>query len=167
MGGGFARYSTDMLWKVPHFEKMLYDNAQLVSLYSEAFRITKDPLYSRVVTETLAFIERSLTSPEGVFYSSLDADSEGEEGKFYTWSEDELKDVLGENLEFTSQVFGIDKSGYWENGRYILLINNGIEAAAERSGLSVPELFKLSMRSNPGSTTAEKSGYRPILTPRS
>lgn len=96
VGGGFARYSTDALWKVPHFEKMLYDNAQLVSLYAEAFRITQDPLYARVVKETLAFIQAELTSPDGVFYASLDADSEGEEGKYYTWTETELREALGE-----------------------------------------------------------------------
>ena len=142
VGGGFARYSTDSHWKVPHFEKMLYDNAQLVSLYSEAFRITKDALYSQVVLETLAFIEKSLTSPEGVFYSSLDADSEGEEGKYYTWSEDELIDALGDKYEFARKIFSIDQDGYWKDGRYILLINNDIKAVAERFGLSMPELLK-------------------------
>jgi hypothetical protein len=143
VGGGFARYSTDSHWKVPHFEKMLYDNAQLVSLYSEAFRVTKNPLYSKVVFETLAFIEKSLTSPEDAFYSSLDADSEGEEGKYYTWSEDELKDALGDKYESARQIFSIDQDGYWKDGRYILLINNDIKVIAEKLGLSVNELFKI------------------------
>ena len=96
VGGGFARYSTDPDWQVPHFEKMLYDNAQLVGLYARAYQLTGDPLYKKVVYETTGFLKREMTSEEGGFYSSYDADSEGEEGKFYVWSEQELIDVLGD-----------------------------------------------------------------------
>ena len=109
LGGGFHRYSTERTWTVPHFEKMLYDNGQLVELYAEAFRADPDPLYRRVVAETLAFVARDMTSPEGVFYSALDADTEGEEGKYYVWTGDEIAKVLGNaaDTEFMKTVYGV------------------------------------------------------------
>ena len=111
VGGGFSRYATDANWHAPHFEKMLYDNAQLVSLYSHAFQLTKNPLYKKIVYETIAFVKRELTSAEGGFFSSLDADSEGEEGKFYVWSENEIKDILGSDAAIFSDYFGISNQG--------------------------------------------------------
>jgi uncharacterized protein YyaL (SSP411 family) len=99
LGGGFHRYSTERTWTVPHFEKMLYDNAQLVELYSEAYRATPDPLYKRVVAESLSFVAREMTSPDGAFYSALDADSNGVEGEFYVWTPEELKAVLGADAD--------------------------------------------------------------------
>ncbi|MEO6905189.1 MAG: thioredoxin domain-containing protein, partial [Ginsengibacter sp.] len=125
IGGGFSRYATDSKWHVPHFEKMLYDNAQLVSLYSHAFQVTKNPLYKKVVYETLDFITRELTSKEGGFYSSLDADSEGEEGKYYVWSEKEIKRVLKDDAIFYSDYYGISQSGNWEDDKNIPDINYG------------------------------------------
>src|SRR5262245_41534602 len=95
VGGGFHRYSTERTWTVPHFEKMLYDNGQLAELYSEAFRVDPDPLYKRTVAGMLAFVKRELTSPDGAFYSALDADSNGKEGEFYVWTADEIQQVLG------------------------------------------------------------------------
>jgi uncharacterized protein YyaL (SSP411 family) len=121
LGGGFARYSTDTNWMVPHFEKMLYDNAQLVSLYSHAYQVNQNPNYRDVIQETLAFITVEFTSPEGGFYSSLDADSEGEEGKFYAWTKAEIENLLGKKsallfLEF----YNISDSGNWDAGKNIL-----------------------------------------------
>lgn len=120
IGGGFARYSTDILWKVPHFEKMLYDNAQLVSLYSSAFQVTKDPRYRSIVYETLGFIERELASKEGGFYSSLDADSDGEEGRYYTWYLEEFEKLLGTDALLIADFFHMTSGGNWENGKNVL-----------------------------------------------
>ena len=114
IGGGFARYSTDNIWKVPHFEKMLYDNAQLVSLYSNAFKVTGNVRYKQIVYETLEFIQREMTDESGGFYSSLDADSEGEEGKFYIWERTEIEKLLGNNSELFCDYFNISKVGNWE-----------------------------------------------------
>ncbi|TRX72407.1 thioredoxin domain-containing protein [Carboxylicivirga sp. M1479] len=130
-GGGFARYSVDERWFAPHFEKMLYDNAQLVSLYSNAYKTSGNELYKRVVDETLDFVTRELTSDEGVFYSALDADSEGEEGLFYVWSYDELKELLGDNEPFF-KYFNITKKGNWEANRNILHGDITREAYAQK-----------------------------------
>jgi hypothetical protein len=121
IGGGFARYSTDDIWKVPHFEKMLYDNAQLVSLYSNAYKITGNDLYKNIVYETLEFIEREMTDESGGFYSSLDADSEGEEGKYYVWTKQEIENLLGESSEIFCDYYSVTSIGNWE-GNNILFI---------------------------------------------
>jgi uncharacterized protein YyaL (SSP411 family) len=133
LGGGFARYSVDAQWLVPHFEKMLYDNAQLVSVYAEAYAQTGRPRYREVVRETLAFVERELTSPEGSFYSALDADSEGEEGKFYVWRADEF-DALGEDAPLAKTYFGVSAAGNFE-GRNVLYLPHPPAVVAERFGL--------------------------------
>lgn len=108
LGGGFARYSVDGYWEIPHFEKMLYDNGQLVSLYSDAYRVTKNERYKDVVYETLAFVERELSDASGGFYSALDADSEGEEGKFYVWTITELQNLLGADLKAFTEVYNVE-----------------------------------------------------------
>jgi hypothetical protein len=113
IGGGFSRYSTDVNWKAPHFEKMLYDNAQLVSLYSHAYQLTKNSLYKKAVYETLYFIETKLTSPETAFYSSLDADSEGEEGKYYVWTYSKIESILGSDTTIFTDYYNISKGGNW------------------------------------------------------
>jgi uncharacterized protein YyaL (SSP411 family) len=125
LGGGFSRYATDSKWHAPHFEKMLYDNAQLVSLYSHAFQVTKNPLYKKVVYETLDFVQRELTSPEDGFYSSLDADSEGEEGKYYVWTEEQIKEILKEDAPLFIDHYGITAEGNWEEGKNIPDVNYG------------------------------------------
>jgi uncharacterized protein YyaL (SSP411 family) len=139
LGGGFARYSTDHLWKVPHFEKMLYDNAQLVSLYAEAYRINKNNLYKEVVYETLAFVKRELCSGEGVFYSALDADSEGEEGKYYVWTKEELKRICGSDFPLVEAYYNINETGFWEHDNYILLREKELDEICVELGLAAPD----------------------------
>jgi uncharacterized protein YyaL (SSP411 family) len=120
VGGGWARYSVDAEWLVPHFEKMLYDNGQLLSLYSEAYQVTREPLYREVVFQTVNWVRRELTNPEGGFYSSLDADSEGKEGKFYVWTREELQAILGDEEPLASAYYQCTGLGNWEHGRNIL-----------------------------------------------
>lgn len=114
IGGGFARYSVDGLWHVPHFEKMLYDNAQLVSLYSEAYQYHPNDLFKNVVYETLEWVNREMLSPGGGFYSALDADSEGVEGRFYTFTRSELAGLLEEDEEMFSLYYNVTENGNWE-----------------------------------------------------
>lgn len=121
IGGGFARYSVDMLWKVPHFEKMMYDNGQLVSLYTKAYQIFKKPLYKRIVHQTIEWLEREMTDESGAFYSALDADSEGVEGKFYVWTVEELEKTLGKDFAWVRILYEVNQNGHWEEGNYILL----------------------------------------------
>jgi len=126
IGGGFSRYSTDTKWHVPHFEKMLYDNGQLVSLYSDAYLATKTPLYKEVVEETLAYIAREMTTKEGAFYSSLDADSETatgalEEGTYYIYNKEELEELLGSDFELFKEYYNINSFGKWEKDHYVLI----------------------------------------------
>ena len=128
VGGGFSRYSVDNKWHVPHFEKMLYDNGQLVSLFSEAYLITKNELFKEVVTQTTQFVERELMAQNGAFYSSLDADSvnfEGhlEEGAFYVYNKSELEAIFKEDFNLFSQYYNINYFGYWENDMYVLIKN--------------------------------------------
>lgn len=134
LGGGFARYSTDKYWLAPHFEKMLYDNALLIVSYATGYAITGKQLYRTVVEETIAFVNQELQSPEGGFYCALDADSEGEEGKFYTWTWDEWQAATGGD-ELTEKYFGIKKEGNWE-GTNILHIRERLDEVAKGFGLT-------------------------------
>ena len=116
IGGGFARYSTDENWHIPHFEKMLYDNAQLLNLYSLAYQKTKNVKYKKVSYEIIEFVKRELMSEESSFYSSLDADSEGIEGKFYVWRSDEIDAVLKKDSPLFKDYFNVTTQGNWEHG---------------------------------------------------
>ncbi len=161
IGGGFARYSVDEIWKVPHFEKMLYDNGQLLSLYSKAFQQFGDVGFKSVVYETVDFIERELRDASGAFYSSLDADSEGEEGKFYVWSVPELKSLL--NSEFELFASYVNKKGYWEHGNSILLRDLPDEEFARKNGLTHEQLQSLVARWKKILMTERSKRVRPAL----
>jgi uncharacterized protein len=139
VGGGFARYSTDTEWLAPHFEKMLYDNALLVSTLSEAYQVTEDEAHKQVIEETLDFIERELLHGNGGFYSALDADSEGEEGKFYVWNYDEVKTVLKDNFEIFSEYFDITPRGNWEH-KNILRIKKPLKEFAQEKNIPLREI---------------------------
>jgi uncharacterized protein YyaL (SSP411 family) len=143
IGGGFARYSVDNHWHVPHFEKMLYDNAQLVSLYSEAFQLTRNGEYKHVVEETLEFIDREMTSPDGGFYSALDADSEGVEGKFYVWEKKEIETIIKEDSDIVIDYFGIDKDAYWEDGNNVLIRAKSVAQLADQYAKTDDEIFEI------------------------
>lgn len=138
--GGFARYSTDILWKVPHFEKMLYDNSQLVSLYCEAYTLTKNKLYKEIAIDTLSFVQKYWYTNEGCFYSAFDADSDGEEGKYYVWNQLDLKDLLGDNYEVFANYYEINDKGYWEHGNYILIRAENLHETLTKFNLTVEQL---------------------------
>jgi uncharacterized protein YyaL (SSP411 family) len=134
IGGGFARYSVDATWLVPHFEKMLYDNALLARLGAHLWQATADREVRQVTTEVVEWVEREMTSPEGGFYSSLDADSEGHEGKFYVWSEDEIDSLLGADARVFKTYYGVTPGGNFE-GRNVLFVAADRSAAAARAGV--------------------------------
>ena len=140
IGGGFARYATDQAWKIPHFEKMLYDNAQLVSVYASAFQYNRNPQYEKVLHETLEFVSSELTSPDGGFYSSLDADSEGVEGKFYVWTFDELQTILGKNAGLIMDYFQVTVVGNWEHSQNILYRTGNDDEIAQKYNITTVEL---------------------------
>lgn len=139
IGGGFSRYSTDRYWKVPHFEKMLYDNAQLVTLYCHAYQVTKNPVYRRVASDTLEFVRRELTDDSGGFYSALDADSEGEEGRYYVWSRSEIYQILGKDAPMVAEFYQVTEAGNWE-GRNILHRLDDEEDFAHSRSMTLDEL---------------------------
>lgn len=143
--GGFSRYSVDMKWHVPHFEKMLYDNGQLVSLYSDAYKLTKNPIYGEIVKKTLNFVEREWLTDEGGFYAAFDADSlnengKKEEGAFYVWKKEELQIIFKEDFELFSALFSIDDFGYWEHQNYVLIQQKPLEITANDFGISASKL---------------------------
>jgi uncharacterized protein YyaL (SSP411 family) len=142
IGGGFHRYSTDARWLVPHFEKMLYDNALLPIVYAEAYQITKDPFYLDVINKTLGFVLREMASPEGGFYSALDADSEGEEGKYYVWRKKEIAEILGKDADVFCLYYDVTDGGNFE-GHTILNNNVNPSTTAFHFGITEDQVRKI------------------------
>lgn len=162
LGGGFARYSTDGNWLVPHFEKMLYDNALLISVFSQAYQATHNLSYLKVIHQTLEFVDKELTSEDTGFYSALDADSEGVEGKFYVWTKKEIEEVLGEEADLFCEVYNVSESGNWEH-QNILHITRPIEKFAPERNMEWEDL-QLSLESS-GNKLLERRNkrIRPLL----
>lgn len=140
LGGGFCRYSVDGKWFVPHFEKMLYDNGQLLSLYSKAYQYSANAIFKEKITETISWLLNEMCSPEMGFYASMDADSEGEEGKFYTWTYIELEERLGGDLDWFCQLYGIKKQGNWEPNVNLLFQTLPYKEVAENFGFTLDAL---------------------------
>jgi uncharacterized protein YyaL (SSP411 family) len=155
VGGGFARYSTDTEWLAPHFEKMLYDNALLVAVLSEAFQLTKKERYKEVIDETMKFIQRELLHQNKGFYAALDADSEGVEGKYYVWSREEIKKLLGKEADLFCEYYDISENGNWENSN-ILRVRKSMEDLAIEKDSTVDEV-KVNLQNSRDLLLAERS----------
>ena len=136
VGGGFFRYSTDPTWKVPHYEKMLYDNGQLLSLFSKAYRVFKNPAYKKIVFETYNFLEKEMKNPEGCYYSSIDADSEGKEGIYYLWTEKELKTILQNDFPLFAKYYTIAPNQKIEDNQFLFIKTKNDSAFAEHNNIS-------------------------------
>ena len=142
LGGGFARYATDRAWLIPHFEKMLYDNALLIGVLADAWKLTDIPLYKETIEETLDYMEREMSAPGGGFYAALDADSEGEEGKFYVWTKSEVVSILGQQADLFCRFYDVTEEGNWE-AKNILWRQQDFETFAEANNIAEEELKRL------------------------
>jgi uncharacterized protein len=168
VAGGFARYSTDARWAIPHFEKMLYDNGWLLRLYADAWAITRQPLFEKVCVETAEWVMREMQSPEGGYYSSLDADSEGEEGKYYVWTHDELRALLTpDEYQVASLVFGLDRPPNFEGHAWHLVVARPVAEAARVLEMSEGAVEASSPRRARSCARPARSASAPAATRRS
>jgi len=164
LGGGFARYSTDSQWLTPHFEKMLYDNALLITAMSEAFQMTGKDIYTKAISETLDFIQKEMMSGEGGFFSALDADSEGEEGKYYVWSKKEILELLGKDSEEFCTYYDVSERGNWEGKNILRILNPSMKISLEKE-LEWKEklLSRRAARTRPGLDNKILSGWNALM----
>jgi uncharacterized protein len=169
IGGGFARYSTDTEWLAPHFEKMLYDNALLISVLSEAYQLTKNEKYKQVIEETIVFIERELLDKNGGFYAALDADSEGEEGKYYVWKYEEVLQILGSDADFFCRCYDITSRGNWHEGNRTAEIKNiprvlvSVKERAAEFSMTETVLYELLQKCKAKLLSEREKRIRPAL----
>ncbi|HKZ65247.1 MAG TPA: hypothetical protein VJ111_02770, partial [Chitinophagaceae bacterium] len=162
IGGGFARYSTDTEWLAPHFEKMLYDNALLISVISEGYQLTKQEKYKEVIEGTMEFVRREMLHAGKGFYSALDADSEGEEGKFYVWQKEEIESLLGKDAPVFCNYFDISEKGNWE-GKNILRVKSQLESFAAANNIDVKELKQIVNKGKAELLKKRSERVRPLL----
>jgi uncharacterized protein len=162
LGGGFARYSTDAEWLAPHFEKMLYDNALLVSVLSEAYQLTGKERYKEVINETIGFVQRELLDDQKGFYAALDADSEGEEGKFYVWDLREVKEILGNDAAIFCEYYDITSHGNWEQ-KNILHVREPLEKFSSRKNISIDKIKQLLEQGKKKLLEQRNKRIRPLL----
>lgn len=162
VGGGFHRYSVDRKWVVPHFEKMLYDQAQILSLYSKLHQQQPNDEFERAIRETVEFLKREMMSPENLFYSALDADTEHEEGKYYIWSTDELRRLLGDDFGWFAKFFGVNQGPNFE-GKHILVRTETVSDAAHRLGVSEPQFLEMLNRAKQTLLAAREQRIKPLL----
>lgn len=163
VGGGFTRYSVDVLWKVPHFEKMLYDNGQLIGLYAQAFAQYQATHYKDLVYQTFDFLERELLSNDGAYFSALDADSEGEEGKFYCWNPTEIDFLFGADAARVKRYYHIDQGGFWEDDKYIPLRKETDVAFAKLEGIELQAWLAFKAKMNDTLLSQRSTRVRPGL----
>jgi uncharacterized protein YyaL (SSP411 family) len=163
VGGGFTRYSVDVLWKVPHFEKMLYDNGQLIGLYAKAYAQFETPHYKDVVYQSFDFLERELLSNLVAYFCALDADSEGEEGKFYCWTPSEIERLFGAQAERVKRYYHINQTGHWEEGKHIPLRKHTDAAFAKTEGLTLSAWLQQKAQINDTLLTERSHRVRPGL----
>jgi len=166
LGGGFARYSVDERWDVPHFEKMLYDNGQLVKLYADAYRLTGQPVWRQVYEDTIAYALRDLCHPDGGFFASEDADSEGEEGRFYVWTPQQIQAAVGDaDAAFACHAYGVSRSGNFSQGRSVLQRNQALDEAgqAHLAQLRARLLAARSQRARPGRDDNVLAGWNGLM----
>ena len=141
--GGFYRYTVDSEWKIPHFEKMLYDQAQMISLYSNAYKLFKKPEYKDLVYQTINFLENEMDSPNGLYYAAMDADTDGEEGKYYSFNLNEIESISGEQINLFNSFFNIDIDSPWDNNKFLLLPTRDLKSWLTINSLDKDEFLKM------------------------
>ena len=141
--GGFYRYTVDSEWKIPHFEKMLYDQAQMISLYSNAYKLFKKPEYKDLVYQTINFLDNEMDSPNGLYYAAMDADTDGEEGKYYSFNLNEIESISGEQINLFNSFFNIDIDSPWDNNKFLLLPTRDLESWLTINSLDKDEFLKM------------------------